>query len=118
MEYIELISHNGLSSFITRQSKGNIKKELGLYSIPYSVSTLEFRDFEAGHYFDWHPAPQAQFIFYLEGQVEITASDGTRKTFKAGDILFANDTQGKGHITHTLSQGRAIIVAIDQAQTQ
>ncbi|WP_298772709.1 cupin domain-containing protein [uncultured Shewanella sp.] len=118
MEYIELISMNDLSSFITRQSEGSIKKELGLYSIPYPVSTLQFRDFEAGHYFDWHPAPQAQFIFYLEGQVEITASDGTRKTFKAGDILFANDTQGKGHITNTLTKGRAIIVVIDPTQTQ
>ncbi|WP_299492646.1 cupin domain-containing protein [uncultured Shewanella sp.] len=113
MEYIELASKNGISSFITRQSKGEIKQALGIYSLPYPVSRLQFRDFESGQYFDWHPAPQAQFIFYLEGQVDITASDGTKKTFKAGDILFANDTQGKGHITHTLSKGRAVIVVVN-----
>lgn len=117
MNYTELVTINGLSSFITRHSQGAIKKELGTYSTPYPVSTLQFRDFDADSHFDWHPAPQAQFIFYLEGRVDITASDGTKKTFKAGDILFANDTQGKGHITHTLSKGRAVIVVVNSTQT-
>lgn len=69
-----------------------------------------FRDFDEGATFDRHTAPQPQYIVYLEGEVEIEASNGEKKSFKAGDILFATDLDGEGHITKTLSKGRAVII--------
>ena len=49
---------------------------------------------------------------HLAGEVEVKASGGETRVFKAGDILLARDTHGHGHITVTRSQGRSVIVAI------
>lgn len=77
-----------------------------------------FRDFEKGAIFDWHTAPQPQYIIYLEGEVEVEASDGEKKIFKPGDVLFATDLTGKGHITRTLAKGRSVIVTIEDEATE
>lgn len=86
---------------------------LGLYSKKYPATGIMFRDFEAGAVFSKHTAPQRQYIVYLEGEVEVTASGGEMKVFKAGDILFATDTEGEGHISKTLKKGRSVIITID-----
>jgi len=52
-----------------------------------------------GWYGDWHPAPRRQFVIHLSGQIETRASDGETRTFEPGDILFMEDTSGKGHIS-------------------
>src|SRR6266545_7296120 len=44
-----------------------------------------------------HPAPARQFVTSLFGEVEITASDGTVRTFGPGDLVLLEDTSGKGH---------------------
>ena len=38
-------------------------------------------------------------IVHLSGEVEIGASDGSKRVLRAGDIRFMEDTSGKGH-TH------------------
>ena len=40
------------------------------------------------------------------GVGEIELADGTRHRFAPGDILFAEDTTGEGHITRTLEGTR------------
>lgn len=83
---------------------------LGQYSKRFSCKGLQFRNFEQGALYDWHNAPQPQYIIYLEGMVEVEASGGETRLFNPGDILFATDTTGKGHITRTLSKGKSIII--------
>ncbi len=46
-----------------------------------------------------HP-PQHQFIVCVQGQIEITASDGEKRTFGPGAAVRMEDTSGKGHRTH------------------
>jgi len=46
-----------------------------------------FRRNEPGYDYDWHLAPQRQFIMLLDGVIEIEVSDGERQTFRRGDIL-------------------------------
>ena len=52
---------------------------------------------------DWedkpHPAPRRQFVIVLAGGIEIDASDGERRRLGRGDVLLAEDTSGKGHVT-------------------
>ncbi|MCP4474007.1 MAG: hypothetical protein GY821_05470 [Gammaproteobacteria bacterium] len=111
MKIVEIYSNNGLSYFREIETNGAIEQELGCYSNPYAVGTMQFRQFDGGRYFDWHPAPRAQYIFYLQGEVKVTASGNNEsRIFTSGEILFANDTTGKGHISQTLSHGRAVIV--------
>src|SRR5258708_7237039 len=63
---------------------------------------LFFRDTPPAHVNPRHRAPQRQFIFVTSGVGEIELGDGTRHRFAPGDILFAEDTTGDGHITRTL----------------
>jgi len=48
---------------------------------------------------DWHHAPRRQFVITLSGEMEITVGDGTKRHFGPGDVLFAQDLTGHGHVT-------------------
>lgn len=84
---------------------------LGKLSDSTEVRDLIFRRSKPGT-FNWHPAPQKQFIVYLSGEAEIEASGGETRIFKAGDILLAMDTSGKGHRSTILVEGRALIISL------
>lgn len=46
----------------------------------------------------FHPAPNVQFVRYLQGVMSITATDGETRRFGPGDVLRVEDTAPcKGH---------------------
>src|SRR5664280_1353138 len=49
-----------------------------------------------------HP-PKHQFLVCLKGHLEVTASDGEKRTFGPGDSVLMEDVAGKGH--HTRVKG-------------
>lgn len=111
MKYIKLYTGEDNKSYFTEVDAGfETKQPLGDYSKKYPVVGLKFRDFKDGVTFDWHNAPQPQYIIYLEGEVEVEASGGEKRVFYPGDVLFATDLTGKGHITRTITKGRSIVV--------
>jgi hypothetical protein len=61
-----------------------------------------FREVESGYDWDFHPAPQKQYIVLLDGEIEMETSLGDKRTFSAGEILLVEDTTGKGHRTRNL----------------
>ena len=54
--------------------------------------------------YDFHHAPQRQFIIMLDGEIEIETSRLEKRRFRAGDILLAEDTTGKGHRTRSIDK--------------
>jgi hypothetical protein len=56
----------------------------------------------ANHFSDFHPAPRRQYVITLSGQVEIETGDGTIRRFGPGDVMLADDTTGRGHITRVV----------------
>jgi hypothetical protein len=40
----------------------------------------------------FHPPPSAQFVFYLQGVMSITTTDGETRRFGSGDVLRVEDT--------------------------
>ena len=58
-----------------------------------------FRETEAEHDVDWHPAPRRQYIINLDAGVKITASDGESRFIGVGDVILVEDTSGKGHLS-------------------
>jgi hypothetical protein len=46
-----------------------------------------------------HPAPRRQWVVLLRGGLEVEVSDGTRRRFGPGDLVFVADTTGTGHTT-------------------
>src|SRR5690349_24409291 len=106
MKFVKLYTaEDNQSHFMDMDAGIDSKQPLGNYSKNYAVSGLKFREFEKGLSFDWHNAPQPQYIIYLEGEVEIEVSGGEKRVFHPGDVLLAADLTGKGHITRTLTKG-------------
>ncbi len=66
-------------------------------------------------YSDWHNAPRRQFIFTLEGEAEMEIGDGTKRRFRRGDILLAEDTTGHGHLSRVVGNQprKTITVTLD-----
>jgi len=50
---------------------------------------------------DWHNAPRKQFAINMTGELEVELTDGTRRKI-ASDLVFLEDTTGKGHVTRAL----------------
>lgn len=67
-----------------------------------AATGILFRETGAGYNLDYHRAPRRQFIIMLEGKVEIVVGDGTERQFGPGEILLAEDTTGRGHISRAV----------------
>ena len=77
--------------------------EIGSLSKAIPVSNLIFRENYPGYDYDWHNAPSRQFVFILDGEIEIETGNGEKRRFKGGDILLAEDLTGRGHRSRQLS---------------
>jgi uncharacterized cupin superfamily protein len=67
----------------------------GGLSASAAVTFLRSADFDS----DPHPAPREQWVVMLRGAIEVEVSDGARRRFQAGDLVFVADTTGRGHVT-------------------
>jgi quercetin dioxygenase-like cupin family protein len=63
------------------------------------ASQYAFCLFPAGWRGDWHPVPKRQIFFFLSGKVKGQVSDGEVRQFEKGDVVLAEDTSGKGHVS-------------------
>jgi hypothetical protein len=61
-----------------------------------------FRRAPATYLSNFHVAPRRQYVITLAGQVEIETGDGTIRRFGPGDVMLAEDTTGRGHITRVV----------------
>ena len=79
---------------------------VGKLSNEISARSVIFREVDPSYDWDFHTAPQRQFIVLLDGEIEIETSLGEKRSFAAGDILLVEDTTGKGHRTKNLQPVR------------
>ena len=91
------------------------KGAIGMLSSPLHATGIIFRETVADYDYDWHPAPRRQFVIMLEGAVDIEVSGGTTRRFGPGDILLAEDTGGRGHISRAVDGAarKSIFVTLD-----
>jgi len=76
--------------------------EIGFLSENINVQKVQFRKVSADY--DFHCAPQKQYIVLLDGGVEIETSLGEVRKFQTGEILLVEDVSGKGHKTKNLEK--------------
>ncbi len=69
--------------------------DIGYLSNVIPSNGVIFRMTPASYNYSWHCAPRRQFVVNLNADVEITVSDGERKTIKQGQVFFLEDTKGK-----------------------
>lgn len=93
---------NGDSYFETKEIPLQEAGEIGLVSDALPVKNLIFREVVPAYDYDFHTAPQRQYIVLLDGEIEIETSLGDKRTFGPGEILLVEDTTGKGHKTRNL----------------
>jgi hypothetical protein len=65
-----------------------------------------FRETPVGGALDFHPAPRRQFVITLSGVVEVECGNGALRRFGPGEIMLADDTTGRGHITREIEGPR------------
>lgn len=78
-------------------------------SAAFPAERFFFRETPPGHVHDRHRAPQRQLIFVTSGSGEIELDDGSRWGFRPGDLIFAENTTGSGHVTRTLEGIRGFV---------
>lgn len=61
------------------------------------VVSIHFQESPPHSTFDWHDAPEAQYVITLTGTLEFTTRDGQTFIIRPGDVLVATDTVGSGH---------------------
>jgi hypothetical protein len=66
------------------------------------VHGIQFRRSPANHLSDYHTVPRRQYVITLSGEVEIETGDGFVRRFGPGDVMLAEDTTGRGHITRVV----------------
>lgn len=87
---------------------------IGKLSEKFPVNEIIFRETSGYYNYDFHNAPQRQFIILLEGEIQIETSLGEVRNFKAGEVLLVEDTEGKGHKTKSVDGNlrRSIFVTL------
>lgn len=76
--------------------------EIGKLSEAIPVGTIIFREVDPTYDYNFHNAPQKQYLILIDGGIEIETSLGEKRQFKSGDVLLLEDTKGKGHRTKNL----------------
>jgi quercetin dioxygenase-like cupin family protein len=101
-------------------SKQNGDSAIELREVPMSAGerpssptfqggAIFFRETAEGHVQSYHNAPRRQLIFLASGILELESSEGKRYVCRPGDLIFAEDTKGKGHITRSLRDTRGFV---------
>lgn len=84
-------------------------------SKPIKTTGIIFRETGGDYSLDFHNAPRRQYVINLEGSVEIVIGDGTSRILGPGEILLAEDTTGRGHISRAVNNQprKSIFVTLD-----
>ena len=108
---------NGESRFEDGEVSLRDSGEIGRLSEPVAARSVIFRENAPDYDYDWHRAPERQFIVLLDGEIEIEVGSGETRRFSGGDILLVEDTTGRGHRTRTVdgSRRRSLFIPLDEA---
>ena len=75
----------------------------------FGCYAIFFRETPEGYVQGFHNAPRRQLIFLTSGILELESSLGRRFVCRPGDLIFAEDVEGKGHITRSLRDVRGFV---------
>ena len=85
----------------------NLKEfDIGALSRRLRPLSMILRVSQPGLVTDWHTANGKTMIFVIEGSVQTQVSNGDIRRFDPGDICYAEDVAGPGHLTTDLEGPR------------
>jgi hypothetical protein len=59
-----------------------------------------------------HPAPRRMVFVTVQGEYQVTATNGETRKFPLGSVLLVEDTVGAGHISKNIKTEDNIVLAI------
>ena len=59
-----------------------------------------------------HAAPRRLIFVTVQGEYQVTASDGDTRSFPAGSVFLVEDTTGAGHSTKITSPDDVVVLAV------
>ena len=80
--------------------------DVGAFSRNLRPDHMSFRVSESGLVNDWHNASQKTMIVVIQGAVQTEVSNGDVRRFGPGEICYAEDVDGPGHLTTDLEGPR------------
>lgn len=88
---------------------------IGKLSKMQKATGVIFRETPAEYDYDWHNAPQRQYIIMLDAGVEITVASGDSRIINPGEVLLVEDTQGHGHVSKALKNQprKSVFITLD-----
>jgi hypothetical protein len=66
------------------------------------ATDVEIGEAPPGMFIDWHGVSTPRLLIMLSGQMEIGLGDGSKHILRAGDMVLAADTTGRGHTSRTI----------------
>ena len=89
--------------------------DIGALSQLQDATGIVFRQTAADYQYDFHPAPRRQYVINLDAPVEVEVGDGSKRIIGPGEVLLAEDTTGRGHISRAVGARprRSILVTLD-----
>ncbi len=74
------------------------------FKVAAPIQAKEFQVFSFPPHWEgpWHHAPRQLYFFQSSGQLEIEVSDGHKRRFQAGSVIFVDDLTGDGHVTRNI----------------
>ena len=75
-----------------------------------AVSTFVVFSAPAGTAVPAHNAPQPYICIVLAGVGEVQTSDGATLRLRAGELIYCDDTTGKGHVTRSITDIRLAFI--------
>jgi hypothetical protein len=82
------------------------------------ASQVAFMRAPAGWASDFHVSSARNMFVVLNGEWEVTASDGESRRFAVGSALLVEDTTGKGHSSRVVSNTESVAVVVPLTQEQ
>ncbi|MCG2617441.1 hypothetical protein LZZ85_24295 [Terrimonas sp. NA20] len=107
---------NGHSHFEDQEIQLRDNGEIGKLSVPFPVGSVIFREVIPSYDYDFHTAPQRQYLILLDGEIEIETSLGFKRRFRGGDVLLLEDVSGFGHRTRNIIPAvrKSVFITLDQ----
>jgi quercetin dioxygenase-like cupin family protein len=82
-----------------------------MLSSPQLCESVLVHEFDGDYFLGWHNPPSRQYVFMLDGELEISVQgDDAARRFAAGAVFLAGDLHGTGHTTRAKRAGRALVV--------
>jgi quercetin dioxygenase-like cupin family protein len=78
----------------------------------FETAGLQFLRLPSGWAAETINPPKKQFLICLKGRLEVTASDGEKRSFGPGDRVLMEDVEGKGHRSAVMGADECLAAVI------